>query len=136
MGKSRKHDSAANVSDRGFGYLFAGVFVAIEAAIWWFDDRIAVWPVVVAAAFLAAALGRPGILMPLNRIWRRISHVLMRVNTAALTALAYAITVVPTGAVMRALGHDAMTRRIDKKAASYWTPVARPMTPERFEDQF
>ena len=136
MGKSRKYDGSAGLSDRGFGYLVAGVFAAIEAAMWWFGDRIAIWPVVVAAAFLAAALGRPGILMPLNRVWRRMSHVLMRVNTAALTALGYAITIVPTGAVMRALGHDPMTRRIDKTAASYWSPVARPMTAERFEDQF
>jgi len=136
MGKSRKHDSPADLSDRGFGYLFAGVFAAIEAAMWWFGERIAIWPIVVAAAFLAAAAGRPGILMPFNRVWRRMSHALMRANTAALTALAYAITIVPSGAVMRALGHDPMARRIDKTAASYWSPVARPMTAERFEDQF
>ena len=136
MGKSPKHDSAADLSDRGFGYVFAGVFAAIAATLWWFGDRIAIWPIAVAAAFLAAALGRPGILMPLNRLWRRVSHALMRANTAALTALAYAIAIVPSGAVMRALGHDPMARRIDKTAASYWSPVARPMTPERFEDQF
>ena len=136
MGKAQTGAHTPDVSDRGFGYLFAGVFTVIGAAIWWFGGRVAVWPFVVAALFLVIALARPGILMPLNRIWRRISHALMRANTAALTAVAYAITVVPSGAVMRMLGHDPMTRRIDKKAASYWSPVPRRSTPERFEDQF
>ncbi len=136
MGPRHPSHNRQDLSDRGFGFLFAGVFAAIGAAIWLFAGRIPIWPFVVAALFLAAALGRPGILMPLNRIWRLVSHATMRANTAALTALAYWITVVPSGAVMRVLGHDPMARRIDKQAASYWSAVPRPVTPERFEDQF
>lgn len=136
MSKRRPPNDRHDLSDRGFGLLFAGVFAAIGAAIWLLADHVAAWPFAVAVLFLAAAFVRPGILMPLNRVWRIVSHAAMRANTAALTALAYAVTIVPSGAVMRVLGGDPMARRLDKRAASYWSPVARPVNAERFEDQF
>ena len=136
MRRSNPKNHGKDLTDRGFGLLFAGVFAAIGGAGWLFGGRIAAWPFAVAAVLLAAAYGRPGMLMPLNRIWRIISRGLMRANTAALTTLAFALTVVPSGAVMRIMRQDPMARRIDKTAASYWTPVSRPMTAERFDDQF
>lgn len=131
MGK-HQHD----LSDRSFGLLFAGVFAAIGLGIWLLGGDLAVWPFAVAVLFGLGALAAPGVLMPLNRIWRVISRRLMHANNLALTALAYALTIVPSGAFMRLFGSDPMNRRFDKSATTYWTPVSRPVTPERFDDQF
>lgn len=132
MEKRQPHD----LTDRNFGLLFAAVFAVVGLAIWLLGEDIALWPFAVGIVFLVAALGAPGVLMPLNRIWRVISRNLMQANTAALTALAYAITIVPSGAVMRLFGGDPMNRRLDKSATTYWSPVSRQATAERFDDQF
>ena len=57
-----------------------------------------------AALFLAAALLRPAMLNPLNRLWLKFGLLLHRIVNPIIMALLFFGTVLPTGLVMRALG--------------------------------
>jgi hypothetical protein len=113
-------------SDRSFGLVFAGVFAVV--AVWPLTagGSIRVWAAGCAAAFLAAALARPRLLAPLNRLWFRFGLALGRVTTPIVMAVVFFLAVTPTGLVMRALGKDLLRRRLDPAAKSYWIERTPP----------
>ena len=79
-----------------------------------------------AAMFLVAALLRPAILHPLNRLWLKFGLLLHRVVNPVIMALLFFGTVLPTGLVMRALGKDLLRLKRQPDADSYWIPRAPP----------
>ena len=90
-----------------------------------------------AALFLAAALLRPAILNPLNRLWLKFGLLLHRVVNPIVMALLFYGTVLPTGLVMRALGKDLLRLKRQPDADSYWIVRQPPgPAPETMKDQF
>jgi TRAP-type C4-dicarboxylate transport system permease small subunit len=57
-----------------------------------------------------------------------VSHVLL--------ALIYFGVVTPVALVMRALGHDALERKLDRSASTYWVRTTPQRGPERYFKQF
>ena len=57
-----------------------------------------------------------------------VSHLLL--------GLIYFGVITPIGLIMRASGHDALERRFDRSAKSYWVPFAPQRDPERYFKQF
>jgi hypothetical protein len=91
----------------------------------------------VAALFLAAALLRPALLNPLNRLWLKFGLLLHRVVNPIVMGLLFYGTVWPTGLVMRALGKDLLRLKRQPEAHSYWIVRAPPgPAPETMKDQF
>jgi hypothetical protein len=109
-------------SDRGFGFVFASAFAAI--ALWPLigGETVRLWALAVAAAFLVAALLRPAILRPLNRVWFRLGLLIGRVVSPVVMAVLFFVAVTPTALVMRALGKDVLRLKFDANAESYWIP--------------
>ena len=116
-------------SNRGFGIVFAVVFVVV--ALWPLMGGAGprLWSLAVAALFLAAAFLRPRWLAPLNRLWTRCGLALHALVSPLVMGLLYYSTVTPTGLVMRALGKDVLNLRRDPAATSYWI-VRDPPGPE------
>src|SRR4029453_9109833 len=56
-------------SDRSFGFVMAGAFALVSLLNAWHVGRVWPWTGGLAVLFLAAALLRPAILHPLNRVW-------------------------------------------------------------------
>ena len=102
-------EPAKGGSDRGFGVVFAIVFVAVGLFPLHNGGLPRAWALGVAAAFLAAALVRPGLLTPFIRVWFKIGLLLQRVVNPLVMAVIYFAVVAPTGLVMRALGKDPLT---------------------------
>ena len=107
-------------SNRIFGIVFSVVFTVIGLLPMVFGGDPRTWALVVAAGLLVVAIVIPGVLAPLNWVWRKVSLVLHRIFTVvAMAALFYGV-VTPTGVVARLLGKDLLRLRSDRSAASYW----------------
>jgi hypothetical protein len=124
-------------SDRSFGLVMAGAFAAVTALNSWHAGRIWPWTAGLAAIFLIAALLRPALLNPLNRIWLKFGLLLHKIVNPVIMALLFYGTVLPTGLVLRAMGRDLLRLRREPDAASYWIVRAPPgPAPETMKDQF
>ena len=124
-------------SDRGFGVVFAVVFVAIGLFPLLNGGTPRAWALGVAAAFLVAALVRPALLAPFNRVWFKFGLLLQRVVNPVVMAVIYYAVATPTGLVLRALGKDPLRLRYDPNAQSYW--IHRDPSgpaPESMKNQF
>lgn len=124
------------LSDRAFGFTFAGLFLLIFLIGALVMGRRSGWPLALSAFFGLSALLVPGMLMPLNRVWMLIAERINRVLNAVLLATAYALVIVPLGVIMRLRRRDALHLNSPSGEATYWAPPARPITRENFEDQF
>ena len=111
----------ARGSDRAFGLAFAFVGAMAGGALPLIaggEPRL--WLLGIAAALLAVALARPGLLALPNRGWHRVRLLLSRIVNPLLMAVLFYGVVTPTGLAMRALGRDPLRLRRDPEAASYW----------------
>jgi predicted membrane metal-binding protein len=124
-------------SDRGFGYVFAGVFGIVTAISLWRSGTTWHWSLPLAAAFLVVALVYPRLLAPLNRLWLKFGLLLYKVMNPLILGLLFFVTIMPIGLVMRAFGKDFLRLRLDRNARSYWierTPPGPP--PQSMRNQF
>ena len=121
-------------SPRGLGLLFAFVFALVGVWPMLFGGEPRLWSLGVAAAFLAVALIAPMVLQPFNRLWHRFGLLLAWIMTPVIMTVVYLIAVVPTGLLLRLFGRDAMRRRREPKAKSYWIERKHPIGSMR--DQF
>ena len=124
-------------SDRSFGFVMAGAFAAVSLLNGWHAGRIWPWTAGPAALFLIAALLRPKVLNPINRIWLIFGLLLHKIVNPVIMALLFYGTVLPTGLIARAMGKDLLRLKRDPDAASYWivrTPAGP--APETMKDQF
>ena len=130
-------EPAKGGSDRGFGVVFAILFVVIGLFPLLDGGPPRAWALGIAAVFLAVALVRPSLLAPLNRVWFKFGLLLQRVVNPLVMALIYFAVVTPTGLIMRAFGNDPLRLKHDPDARSYWIH-REPPGPEResMQNQF
>ena len=130
MSDLQEHSAPKIGSARGFGAVFAAVFAIIGLLPLWGGGNVRWWSNLVAAAFLAAAIVRPQLLEPLNRLWFRFGLLLGRFIAPVVMTVLFLVTVTPTALLMRALGKDPLRLRIDRDAESYWIRRGGPDEPE------
>jgi hypothetical protein len=124
-------------SDRSFGFVMAGAFAIVSLLNAWHVGRLWPWTGGLAALFLTAALLRPAILNPLNRIWLKFGLLLHGVINPIVMALLFYGTVLPTGLIARAMGKDLLRLKRQPDAESYWIVRQPPgPAPETMKDQF
>lgn len=109
-------------TDRAFGLTVGGILGAIAAwryfAVGW--STVTMTLVAIAVPLVALGAVAPSLLAPLNRAWTRLGLVMFKVVNPVVMLLLYAISIVPIGLVMRAVGHDPLRRSFDRGAGSYW----------------
>jgi hypothetical protein len=124
-------------SDRSFGFVMAGAVAIVSLLNAWHIGRIWPWTAGLAALFLTAALLRPAMLNPLNRIWLKFGLLLHGVVNPIVMALLFYGTVLPTGLIARAMGKDLLRLKRQPDAESYWIVRQPPgPAPETMKDQF
>ena len=124
-------------SDRSFGVVFTVVFLIIGLWPLLSGATPRLWALAVAAGFLAAALIRPSVLAPLNRLWTKFGLLLHKITNPIIMGLVFFLAVTPTALIMMALGKDPLRRKIDKNATSYWIRRDPPgPAPESMKNQF
>ena len=124
-------------SERGFGIVFAVLFVII--GLWPLQDGSALrlWALAVAGFFLAAGLWAPAVLRPFNRLWFLFGIALNKVVNPLVMGLLFFLTITPIALIMRLAGKDPLNRRFDGQAKSYWIE-RRPAgpAPDTMRNQF
>jgi hypothetical protein len=121
-------------SERSFGLVFAGVFALAALLPLWHGHPPRLWALPIAAAFLAAALIRPAVLAPLNRLWFRFGLALGKVMTPVMMGVLFVVAVIPTALVMKLLRKDPLQRRFSSDAVTYWE--RREQQPGPMREQF
>ena len=107
-------------SDRAFGLVFVVIFTLLGLWPLFRGRPPRSWAVVLATAFLGAALVKPRVLGPLNRLWLKLGLLLHAGVSPIVMALLFFGTVTPTGWLMRMLGKDPLRLRGDPDAPTYW----------------
>jgi hypothetical protein len=116
-------------SNRSFGWTFAAIF-SLGALLY-------PWALALAALFAVVTVTRDSWLAPLNRAWMKLGELLGRVVSPLVLGVIYFAVFTPFGLVMRVFGRDALCRRFDAAARSYWVKRDPPGPSEgSFRDMF
>jgi flagellar biosynthesis protein FlhB len=106
-------------SNRSFGWTFTVVFVLVGLYGLW-RGGAASWVLALAALMAVVTLTRDTWLTPLNRAWMKFGELLGRVVSPVVLGLIFFGVFTPFAVVMRLFGRDAMCRKWDAAAPSYW----------------
>ena len=132
-----RDDEVKAGTERSFGMVFAVVFALVGLWPLWSGGTMRAWSLVVAGAFLGAALARPRLLAPLNRLWFLFGKALHRVVSPLVMGLIFFVAVTPTALIMRLVGKDPLHRRFEPEARTYWIERRPPgPEPETMKNQF
>jgi hypothetical protein len=75
----------------------------------------------------------PGQLRPVYAAWLKAAHLLGRIITTLILALAYYLVITPSAFIKRLIGGRPLPMKPEKEALSYWVDRAEPAQPkERF----
>lgn len=124
-------------SSRSFAVVFAVVFAIIGAypLLRGGDPRL--WALAIAGAFVVVGVVYPKALQPLNVLWFKFGMLLGRIINPLVMLIIYVVTVVPIGIILRLVGKDLLSLKIDDSTSSYWIVRAPPgPEPKSLEDQF
>lgn len=138
--QSIAHAPIKTATDRSFGLTVGSILAALALVRWWWVGSL-YWLMVVflivGVVLVAAALLRPAMLAPLNRLWTKLGLLLFHVVNPVVMLLLFAVIIIPAGLIMRAAGHDPMRRRFDRDARSYWIARDPPgPPPDSLHNQF
>lgn len=124
-------------SNRSFGFVFSVLFALLGLVPLARGRPVREWALVVAAAFFLAALVRPRMLAPLNRLWLGFGSLLHFCISPVIMGLVFYTTVTPIGLVRRLLGKDPLRLRLDRAAVTYWVERDPPgPAPDTMPRQF
>ena len=107
-------------SERGFGIVFACVFIIIAVYPFFWGNPIRLWALTLSGLFAIIAFVNPSILRPLNLLWFKIGLLLGKIFTPVVMALLFVTTFVPVSIYLKIFGRDNMRLKIDKGEGTYW----------------
>jgi len=110
-----------NSEMRKFGFTMGAVIVILFGLLlpWLFEHDYPLWPWITAGVFLLAAAAAPASLVPVHSAWLRIGHALGWINTRIILGLMFYTVFLFVAVLMKLLGKDPMSRKIDKTLDSY-----------------
>ena len=109
---------------RKFGFTMGAVIVILFGLLlpWLFEHGFPLWPWIAAGVFWLAAAVAPASLAPVHSAWLRIGHALGWINTRIILGLMFYTVFFLVAVLMKLLGKDPMSRKIDKTLDSYRVP--------------
>ncbi len=127
---------AKRLGNRVFGLAIAALFLAIATIGWFLSGRILFWALGISGFLLVTAVLKPGLLMPLNRLWMLLGRRMGIVSNHLLLGIFFFLLITPMGGLLRLFRRNSILKRPDPEAESYWTPVGRKTTSETYADLF
>lgn len=128
---------------RSFGQVVGGVFLLLWLAFWgpipYFFDKGGNYPFLLGLGAILVVLGTvaPKILKPVYLAWMSLAVVLGFFMTRVILTIFFFLVLTPVGLFFRLIGRDALQRKIDRKAETYWLEKEYPITDRsRYENFF
>ncbi len=135
---------AWNPADRQLRQFGVIALVALPLLGWLFSGKP--WPaemtreqglVIGALAMLGVAAAALAVIRPQTLRWPFVGATLLALPIGLVVGevvlgIIYFGVFLPVSMIFRLVGRDALERRIDRKAKSYWQPKARPAGPESY----
>ena len=121
-------------SERSFAVVLTGVLVLVALFPMTSGGAPWLWLLVIAATMALIGWFRPHWLHRPNLVWFRFGLMLGAVMSPVIMFLVYALTVVPTGLLLRALGKRPLDLAMDSNVETYWKPRDHP--PESMKEQY
>jgi hypothetical protein len=117
-----------NPTDRQLRQFGLAALVAFPLLAWLFvsDPNVVGGAMAVGAAIATVALVHAKSIKPVYLALTLAVFPIGLVVGELMIVLVYGLLVVPVGAVMKAVGHDPLRRRIDRNAKSYWQSKDQP----------
>lgn len=137
MSENFSHFKVEQGSERGFGLVFAAVFLVIFLFPLVRHGALHYWALAVAAAFAVAAFAAPRVLKPLNTLWFRFGMLLGAIVAPLVMMIIFFLVVTPIGLLMRLFGKDPLRLKRTGSEKTYWiarTPDAN--NPSSMKNQF
>lgn len=106
---------------RRFAFVTGGI-VAVLFGLgfpWLLEAGIPVWPWVLAGLLAAWGVLAPASLRPVYRGWMRFGLFMHRIVSPLVLAIVFFAVITPFGIVMRLLGRDPLSRKLNPAAPSY-----------------
>ena len=109
---------------RKFGLTTGGIIAVLFGLLlpWLFNHAWPIWPWGLAAFLWGWALLLPATLGPVYHGWMRFGHVLGWINTRIILGLMFYTVFFLIGLIMKLIGNDPMSRKINKSLESYRVP--------------
>ncbi len=106
---------------RDFGLVTGGIVALLFGLFfpWLLDNRIPLWPWVIAGVLSVWGLAAPMSLQPVYRLWMKLGLLLSRVTTPIILGIVFYLLIWPMGLAMRIFGRDPMARQLDSASKSY-----------------
>ena len=114
-------------SEKSFGVVFSIVFLIFALYPLINSEGLRIWALIVSIIFFLIAFLAPKVLVLPNKLWFKFGLLLGSIVAPIVMSFVYFVTVVPTGLIMRLLGKDLLTQKLDKNAKSYWIERSEPM---------
>lgn len=137
-------DTSDRKEQRNFGLVMAGAIAVLGLIRWGLHWRgaeampeLPYYYFAIAFAFAFFGVIAPKALKPLFDGWIAIAVVLNWIVTHIVLTVAFFLTVVPIGILMRIFGNDPLDRSLSDSATSYWQDAENQADdPERYTKQF
>lgn len=128
---------------RSFGWVVGVAFVVFWLILWgplpYLIGKGGNFPVLWIIGAVLAVLGTvaPIVLKPLYYAWMSLALTLGFVMTRVILTIFFFVVLTPVGLVFRIIGRDALARKLDRGAESYWLDKEYPIADRtRFEKFF
>lgn len=133
----RHTKSAPSASNRSFGVVFTFFFAIIGLLPILSAHPVRLWALVLAAIFLILALLAPSSLTLLNQWWTKFGALLHQIVSPIALGVLFFVAVTPIALLMRLMGKDPLSTRLDTEAQSYWIKRDPPgPSPDSLKNQF
>ena len=120
MSEYISHHKIKPGTERGFGLVFATVFVIIGLYPVLQGQEIRLWAFIIVFIFLFFGIFLPKALIVPNKLWFKFGILLGALVSPIIMGIIFFLTVIPTGIIIRLLGKDLLRQKMNKSKKSYW----------------
>ena len=109
---------------RKFGVITGAIVVGLFGLLlpWLLGINWPLWPWYLAGALWVLAIVIPVALNPIYHVWMRFGLILGWINTRIILGLVFYILFTPYALILKVLGKDPMSRKLDASINSYRVP--------------
>ena len=129
---SSKFDNVTTTELRKFGLVVGGVFFLIGAVSLYLEKSSYIVTLGLGTFLIVFGVAAPKLLSKIYKYWMLFAEKLSVVSTTIILGLTFICVIVPIALLIKILGKDLLSRKIDKSANSYWVTVKHDRASERF----